>query len=81
MRIIKENQFIKVKMHVSVCNPDNGHLVDEYEMPFWILKDEWIRLQEEGCFSLAFENVITGYRTYFAETYRNHEISLGFCEY
>lgn len=80
MRAI-DNQFIKIKMQVNICNVDTGDIIDQYQMPLLILKDEWIRLQEEGCFSLAFENVISGYRQYFAETYRNHEISVCFGEY
>lgn len=80
MRII-DDQFMKIKMQVNICNPDNGETKDQFQMPLLILKDEWVRFQEEGCFSLAFENVIKGYRQYFAETYRNYEISVGFGQY
>lgn len=72
----------RVKLVATIFSPEHAEDEDWDEIVFEILMPEWewTRLMEEGCFSLAYDEVIEGYKRYIALVSRVESISIHFEE-
>lgn len=81
MQKIHKIETKKLKVEAIICNPanDEDEMYDEIHFEILIPTDEWVRLKEEGMFSISFRNVMDGYQKWLEKITR-FEVVMKFIE-
>lgn len=81
MQKIHKIETKKLKVEAIIYNPanDEDETYDEIHFEILIPTDEWVRLKEEGMFSISFQNVMDGYQKWLEKITR-FEVVMKFIE-
>ena len=81
MQKIHKIETKKLKVEAIIYNPANDEyeMYDEIHFEILIPTDEWVRLKEEGMFSISFQNVMDGYQKWLEKITR-FEVVMKFIE-